>query len=145
MNYILEIKAFNDLIELEQLSTDQIALWYALMHINNKCGWREWFTVPNQKLVLLTGLSRQAIVKGRTVLIEKGVLSIKTNGKNATSYRLHSLQQNFHQNLHESLQGSLPLIKQNNNKQNNYKKNEKNTSLDIEELNSFWDTVPKLK
>ncbi|WMJ24186.1 hypothetical protein RBG61_05840 [Paludicola sp. MB14-C6] len=139
MNYILEIKAFNDLIELEQLSAGQIALWYALMHINNKCGWKEWFTVPNQKLILLTGLTRQSIVNARKVLIQINALSIKTNGTNATSYHLISLQQTYQTNMQSTLQETLPLIKQNNNS-----KKKKNTSYDVEELDTFWDTVPKL-
>lgn len=159
MNYIIEIRMFNNLIELERLSTGQIALWYALMHINNQCGWKEWFTVPNQKLVLLTGLTRQGIIKARAVLVKKGILSIKTNGRSATSYHLHPLQQTFKNRFHTDLQNSLqsslqgglqdglqerfPLIKQNKKKQNN--DNKKKRSLNIEELDSFWDTVPKLQ
>ena len=54
MNYIAEIKAFYDLVQVKQLSTGQIALWNALMYINNKCAWIEWFTVPNILLELNT-------------------------------------------------------------------------------------------
>ena len=43
MNYITEIKGFNDLLLRERLSSGQIALWYALMHIDNKSGWKKWF------------------------------------------------------------------------------------------------------
>ena len=56
MNYIAEIKAFYDLVQVKQLSTGQIALWNALMYINNKCSWIEWFTVPNLTLELNTGM-----------------------------------------------------------------------------------------
>ena len=64
MNYLAEIKTFYDLVQVKQLSTGQIALWHALMAINNKCAWIEWFTVPNIMLELNTGMSRSASSKG---------------------------------------------------------------------------------
>jgi hypothetical protein len=93
MNYIAEIKAFYDLALSKPLSTGQIALWHALMCINNKCAWAEWFAVPNQTLELLTGLSRQAISKNRNVMKQLGYLDFRTNGTKATSYTLNSLQE----------------------------------------------------
>ncbi len=91
MNYMAEIKAFYDLVQVKQLSTGQIALWHALMHINNKCAWIEWFTVPNLTLELHTGLSRAGIYKARNVLKQYGVIDFKSNGTKATSYKLNSL------------------------------------------------------
>ena len=91
MNYMAEIKAFYDLVQVKQLSTGQIALWHALMHINNKCAWIEWFTVPNLTLELHTGLSRAGIYKARNVLKQYGVIDFKSNGTRATSYKLISL------------------------------------------------------
>lgn len=112
MNYITEIKAFYDLMLSKQLSTGQIALWHALMHINNKCAWAEWFTVPNQTLELLTGLSRQAISKNRNVMKQLGYLDFKSNGVKATSYMLNSLQSS----LQGSCQDSSTLNKLNKTK-----------------------------
>lgn len=86
-----EIKAFYDLVQVKQLSTGQIALWHALMHINNKCAWIEWFTVPNLTLELHTGLSRSGIYKARNILKQYGVIDFKSNGTRATSYKLISL------------------------------------------------------
>src|SRR5690606_24793473 len=91
MNYMAEIKAFYDLVQVKQLSAGQIALWHALMHINNKCAWIEWFTVPNLTLKLHTGLSRAGIYKARNVLKQYGVIDFKSNGTKATSYKLNSL------------------------------------------------------
>src|SRR5690554_5665065 len=91
MNYMAEIKAFYDLVQVKQLSTGQIALWHALMHINNKCAWIEWFTVPNLTLELNTGLSRSGIYKARNILKQFGVIDFKANGTKATSYKLVSL------------------------------------------------------
>lgn len=91
MNYIAEIKAFHDLVQVKQLSTGQIALWYALMYINNKCAWIEWFTVPNLTLELNTGLSRSGIVKARNILKQLNIIDFKSNGTKATSYKLISM------------------------------------------------------
>ena len=55
------ILAFNDLLLSQPLSTGQIALWYALMYVNNKCGWAEWFSAPNRTLESHERLSRARI------------------------------------------------------------------------------------
>lgn len=67
-----------------KLSSGQIALWYALMEINNKCAWIEWFTAANQTLETLSGLSRAGINKNRNVLKQLGLIDFKSNGKKAT-------------------------------------------------------------
>lgn len=85
-----EIKAFHDLVQSKQLSTGQIALWYALMYQNNKCAWTEWFTVPNITLELNCGLSKSGIHKARNVLKQYGVLDFKPNGTKATAYKIIS-------------------------------------------------------
>lgn len=91
MNYITEILAFNDLLLSRPLSAGQISLWYALMHINNKCGWAEWFSAPNRTLEVYTGLSRQGIRNAREALKQLGLIELKPNGKNAASYKLTGL------------------------------------------------------
>ena len=88
MNYLTEIKAFYDLVQIKQLSTGQIALWQGLMHINNKCNWNEWFTVANLTLQLITGLSRAGINKNRNVLKQLGLIDFKANTTKATSYKI---------------------------------------------------------
>lgn len=70
------------------LSTGQIALWYALMYINNKCNWTEWFSVSNQVLSIQTGLSRSGILKARNELKQKGYIDFKARGTEATLYKL---------------------------------------------------------
>lgn len=38
MNYLAEIKLFNEWLETEQLPSNAIVLWYALMFTANRCG-----------------------------------------------------------------------------------------------------------
>lgn len=150
MNYITEIKAFYDLVQVKRLSTGQIALWHALMNINNKCAWIEWFTVPNITLELLTGLTRQAIVKNRNILKQYNIIDFKMNGTKATSYMVKSLQVSLQDSfriglqdgLQDSLQDSLPLNKQDETKRNEtyIKKHQKRND---NFFNTIWELYPK--
>lgn len=91
MNYIAEIKAFYDMVQVKQLSQGQIALWHALMYINNKCAWIEWFSVPNMTLELNTGLSRSGIAKARNALKQYGLIDFKQNSTKATTYKMFTM------------------------------------------------------
>lgn len=91
MNYLMESKAFYESIELNQLSSGQIALWHALFNINNKVQWQEWFSVPNSVLSLHSGLTVRGINKARNQLKQLGYIDFKTQGTKATKYRVISL------------------------------------------------------
>ena len=115
MNYILEIKAFYDWLEVNQLSTSAIALWHALMHIANKTGWQDTFTVAIVVLSTKTGLEKKAIYNARVALQNKGLISFQTRkGKQSTIYQIHSLVA-----LKETQTGTIN--KQNKTKQNQTK------------------------
>lgn len=92
MDYITEIKAFYNLLSVKSLSTGQIALWHALMHINNIMAWQEWFSVGNSRIEFYSGLSRSGVLKARNELKQQGLIDFQLNGKRATSYKLNSLQ-----------------------------------------------------
>lgn len=109
MNYIREINAFYDLVQVKQLSTGQIALWHALMHINNKCSWAEWFTVPNLTLELISGLSRKGIYNARNTLKQHGLIDFKSNGTKATSYKIIPLTNNTQASTQNSTQDKITI------------------------------------
>ena len=92
MNYIKELNAFRDWLLLNELSTSEIALWHALMTINNMTGWQEWFTAPNQTVQRLTGLSKQGLDNTRNGLKTKGLI-LYEKGKRGQSgkYKMISL------------------------------------------------------
>jgi len=138
MNYILEIKAFYDWLEVNQLSTSAIALWHALMHIANKTGWQDTFTVAIVVLSTKTGLEKKAIYNARVALQNKGLISFQTRkGKQSTIYQIHSLVA-----LKETQAGTQTgtqagtqtgtqtgtINKQNETKQNETKKKDTNVS-----------------
>ncbi|WP_100523451.1 helix-turn-helix domain-containing protein [Mycobacteroides abscessus] len=94
MNYLKEINAFYDRLETNPLSTSAIALWYALMHINNKAGWVEWFAVAASVLSVKSGLSDRTITNARNELKVKGYIDFKSRkGNQAPIYTLVSLSE----------------------------------------------------
>lgn len=94
MNYIRELNAFRDWVLLNRLSTGQIALWHSLMCINNRTGWSEWFTTPNQTLQLMTGLSRQGLDKARLQLSQQNLIQYrKGKSNNAGQYKIISFSE----------------------------------------------------
>ncbi|SIS88882.1 DnaD domain protein [Alicyclobacillus vulcanalis] len=94
MNYMRELNAFRDWALLNRPSTGEVALWHSLMSINNATGWVDWFTVPNQTLQLLTGLSRQGLERARNRLIQRGLIEYqKGHSNHAGKYRMVSISE----------------------------------------------------
>ena len=92
MNYIKEINAFYDRLELNSLSSSAIALWHALMHINNKAAWTTEFTVALSVLSVKSGLSERTISNARNELKQKGYIDFKSRkGNKSALYKLNSL------------------------------------------------------
>lgn len=163
INYLKQIQAFNDyLLYQTKLSSGQIALWHALMQINNKCSWIEWFTAANQTIESLSGLSRAGISKNRNTLKQLGLIDFKSNGKQATSYKVcvlytsnstqESKQQSAHnsmhrskqQSTHNSTQDSSTLIKYKQNRNetktiNNNINNSDDDKMKIDSMVQFWE------
>jgi len=74
MNYIKELNGFRNWLLSNQLPTGAIALWHALMSINNTTGWKKRFSAPNGTVGQLSGLSRQGMSNAREQLIEHGLI-----------------------------------------------------------------------
>ena len=133
MNYIAEIKAFYGFAQDNGLSSGQIALWHGLMFVCNRSGWQEWFTVASISLQSHTGLSRQGVLKARNRLKQIGLIDFKTNGSNATAYKVNSLlvSNSVQDSIQDSIQNSSALNKQNKTKQNQTIKKEKSVTVEI--------------
>lgn len=100
MNYIAEIKAFYDKLELNPQPNTAIALWHALMSIANKAGWPDTFTVASSVLGLRSGLNASALKRARNKLATDGFIEWKSRGGNQSAqYRIISLVvQNYAKN-----------------------------------------------
>lgn len=152
INYLKQIQAFNDyLLYQTKLSSGQIALWHALMQINNKCAWIEWFTAANQTIESLSGLSRAGISKNRNALKQLGLIDFKSNGKKATSYKVcvlytsnstqESKQQSTHNSTHRSKQQSTHNSTQDSSTLIKYKQNINETKTINNNINNSDDVA----
>ncbi|MCY8932536.1 DnaD domain protein [Bacillus atrophaeus] len=92
MNYLKEMNGFMNWLETNPLSATTQALWFHLLHINNKAGWREWFTTSNTTLQAKIGVTENTLIKHRDVLIALKRIEYKSQGRKAGQYRLISFE-----------------------------------------------------
>ena len=92
MNYLLEIREFYNSLETNEIGTNAIVLWHALMNVNNRCHWQGSFTVAIRTLELKTGLSKPAILRARNVLKQYGYIDFELRNNSAAIYKMNSLQ-----------------------------------------------------
>lgn len=74
MNYLVETNKFYDYLVYNSLTTSEIALWHALMHINNHVMWKTGFTASNRILQQLTGLSIPGLATAKNKLKQRGLI-----------------------------------------------------------------------
>lgn len=100
MNYIKLINAFYDRLETNPLSTSAIALWHALVHVNNKAGWLVEFSVAASVLCVKTGLSERTITNARNDLKMKGFIDFRSRkGNRSAVYKIYDLSENITHNI----------------------------------------------
>jgi len=93
LNYIREINAFYDWLETNSISDSAIALWYALMHINNKTGWVTEFAVALSTLETKTGLKKDAIIRARHRLQQLNRIEFKSrSGQQSALYSIKAFE-----------------------------------------------------
>ena len=136
MNYIKQGISFFELQLSNQISANAQALYYTLLNINNKCNWKERFTVANSMMTAYTNLNTSAIQRARNELIQLGVIDYKKGkGNQCGEYLLFKLYPDFEQqtdsnvnnkptaNRQQCEQQTDTLNKQNKTKQDETKKN----------------------
>ena len=92
MNYIQELNAFERWLETNYLPGNSQLLWYKLVALFNRSGWKEWITVDNQRLmVLIQCKSEKTFIRARDNLIEKGLFVYQKGKKGSpNAYRMIS-------------------------------------------------------
>lgn len=92
MGYIEEAKAFDELLEFNDLSTPAVALWYALLNRFNRSGWQKDITVSISTLQAKTKLSPAGVKRARNQLKQAGVIDFTPRkGNLSTIYHFVSL------------------------------------------------------
>lgn len=160
MNYISEIRAFRQLAKMNSLSASEIALWYALIGINNDFGWQREFTVPIKVLEFESGLSRSGVYRARNKLKQIGAINWRErSGKFCSVYTINSLvfqygtqggtqceTQSDTQSDTQSGQNSEPLNKQNKNKtKQDTKRQRVNYQAVVELFNNTCTELPQVR
>ena len=76
-----------------KLTTTQLALYMALLHINNRLFWKEQFGVTMPELKKIMGISKtETIITARKELMKKGLITFEQScGREATKYRIKKL------------------------------------------------------
>lgn len=127
MNYISQINAFYDWLETNPISDSSIVLWHGLMHINNKCGWKQEFPVAISSIQNKTRLSKSSILRARNNLKQCGLIDFKTRDGNLSAvYRMFVLHaetqsepQTGAQTGTQSGTQTVPILKLNKTKRKN--------------------------
>lgn len=140
MNYLAEIKAFYDRLELNPQPNTVIALWHALMSIANKAGWPDTFTVASSVLGLRSGLNASALKRARNKLATDGFIEWKARGGNLSAqYKIKSLVvQNYYKNEPQCEPQSEPI-----NKQRHKQKHNTPPISPVEQFEEFAAAYPK--
>ena len=147
MNYLAELKAFYDTLAVNTLSSHDIALWYALMSIANKSGWKNEFPVALSVLAFFSGTNESTVKRSRNKLAQCGYITWKSrSGNQSAVYHINSLvghsepqtvPQSGLQSIPQTVPQSVPIYKT--------KLNETNISpiSPAETFEVYWDVYPK--
>jgi len=149
MNYVLEIVSFNEWLTTNpSVTSNDVALWYALMNINNSCGWKQEFTAAISTIMDKSRLSRDSIYRSRNKLVQLGRIKVKERGGNQSAlYTIipivsltatQSHTQSSTQSATQTTTQSATIPKLNEIKENDYKAIlEKDKSL-FEKMAMAW-------
>ncbi len=96
MDMYAEISALYERMSEFELNQSDIALWYALLHKANKCGWQREFSVALKELECLACMSKKTVQRSRDNLAEKGLIVwISREGNQSAIYSMVSLVRHF--------------------------------------------------
>lgn len=112
MNYITEIKLFHDWLETHgEMTPAAVLLWYGLMFLTNKAGWRKGVALPMSRIEGVTLMTESRIYRARKILVEAGILEVEEKGSHRASvYTLipfeefRDLQSALHNDTHSDTQ-----------------------------------------
>lgn len=146
MNYLAELKAFYDTLAINSLSSPDIALWYALLSIANRSGWKTEFTVALSVLAFYSGSNESSVKRSRNKLMQCGYITYRSRkGNQSAVYHINSLvvhsepqiaPQSGLQCVPQTVPQSVPI--------NKTKLNETNIPpISPTGFNSFWEAYPK--
>ena len=93
MSYIDLINAFERWLETNYLPSSSQLLWYKLISFFNKCGWSEWVTVDNRRLMCAMQIeSEKTFIRCRDKLVEAKLFEYKKGKKGSPNqYKINTV------------------------------------------------------
>lgn len=93
MTYIDLINAFERWLETNYLPISSQLLWYKLISLFNRCGWSEWVTVDNHRLMSIMQIeSEKTFIRCRDKLIEAGLFEYRKGKKGSPNqYKINTV------------------------------------------------------
>lgn len=82
MNYIKQVNAFYRVIQENPLSANAQCLYNYLLNKCSEFGWKSEFSISNLVVCGITSLSRQALDRARSELVQKGYIQYKKGRSN---------------------------------------------------------------
>ncbi|MDR2919706.1 MAG: hypothetical protein LBV72_10135 [Tannerella sp.] len=96
MNYIEQIKKFWQLHELHQFSVTEIALYFHLLEICNRCSWTNPFKRNNARISADLDVSINTLKNARNHLQQSGLITFTSKAGNANvTYQIITRSSNF--------------------------------------------------
>jgi len=93
VDFIQQSKAFDE-ISVGNLTPNAIAIYYHLFHVNNRTGWKEWFTQSDYWIGQAVGIRRsETIFAALNLLKQKGLIDFVrgTKRNQPTKYKIMPL------------------------------------------------------
>lgn len=92
MTYIDLINAFELWLETNYLPIPSQLLWYKLIGLFNRCGWAEWISVDNQRLMSVMQIKREAtFIEVRNKLLDANLFIYKKGKKGSPNqYKINT-------------------------------------------------------
>lgn len=90
MEFIEHLKAF-DKLRAENLTPNAAVIYFHLFMVNNRCGWKEWFTESDLWIERSCGISRrETVIKALNQLKQKGFIDYErgTRKGQPTKYKI---------------------------------------------------------
>lgn len=92
MTYIDLINAFELWLETNYLPIPSQLLWYKLIGLFNRCGWAEWISVDNQRLMSVMQIKREAtFIEVRNKLLDAKLFEYRKGKKGSPNqYKINT-------------------------------------------------------
>lgn len=109
MTYIDLINAFERWLETNYLPVSSQLLWYKLISLFNRCGWSEWVTVDNHRLMCMMQIKNEkTFIKCRDFLIESNFFFYKKGKKGSPNqYKINTVNFTVNNTVYSTVKSTV--------------------------------------